>query len=81
MIHGITPPRLNRKVPQINRDIIPDMNDKKDHCASCNRTYSNRNNYKYHLAAIHDMKEKNIKQEDENETKLNYIVGWNMRSI
>ncbi|KAI9245935.1 hypothetical protein EDC94DRAFT_590308 [Helicostylum pulchrum] len=28
-IHGITLPRLNRKVPQINRDIIPDMNDKK----------------------------------------------------
>ncbi|GAA5804758.1 hypothetical protein HPULCUR_010265 [Helicostylum pulchrum] len=33
-IHGITLPRLKRTALKINRDIIPDMNDKKNHCAS-----------------------------------------------
>ncbi|KAI9260851.1 hypothetical protein EDC94DRAFT_585036 [Helicostylum pulchrum] len=83
-IHGIILPRLRsyKARHNINYDIIANMDDENNHCASCNKTYSNRRNYMHHLTTIHNM----IKQEDTKETLnirsinllLNYVNDSNV---
>lgn len=67
-IHGIYIPKPGFiKAPsRINPNIIPDMNNKDNYCASCHRTYSNRGGYRRHLVKVHIMKKLTIKQEDTN---------------
>lgn len=40
------------------------MNNKNNHCVSCNRTYSGRSEYNRHLVRFHNMKNQESKQED-----------------
>lgn len=49
------PPKLQVPIHQRSGDVEPDVNDARNWCASCNRVYASKYNYRIHLRIRHRM--------------------------